>query len=296
MLRFTPHDIERGRGAGRLARADRRAENGLFRMGAEILNHLAGASHETAGAGERFREAAAHEVDLVVQLEVIDRAAPLPAEHAETVGVIKHQETAVLLGRFDDLRQANDMALHRIHALDHDHLRDAVRNGLDDLAQILGIVVGEAFDRGHRQTDAVPHAGMDVLVDEDDVALLREGGDARHAGEVAGNADMAGLAAEEGGQLLLDLVVESPGTVGRAGPGRAGAPAEHGGATGLNHLGMKRQPEVVVARQHDHIPALQRNMRPLLRLGGMVVGRVFQPHLGGIVPAAAFENRLLVAG
>ena len=167
-----------GRGGG-LAGADGRAEEGLLGVGAEILDQVARTGDKSAGAGERFRQRAADEVDLVVELEVIDGAAALPAEDAETVGVVDHGETAGLLADLRELRQAADVAFHRIHALDHEHFGRDKGNGFQDVPQVLGVVVAEALDRGHRQADAIPQAGMDIFIGEDHVALLRKSGDGR---------------------------------------------------------------------------------------------------------------------
>jgi hypothetical protein len=59
---------------------------------------------------------------------------------------------------------------------------------------------------------------------------------------------------------------------------------------------MEGQAEVVVARQHDHLLAVEPDRRALLGLHGVVEGRVFQPHLCRVVVAATGLNRLLGLG
>ena len=100
MLGLGLHDLERGLGAGGLARADGGGENGLFGVGAQVLDDLAGGGDKAAGAGERFRHAPADDVDLVVEGEVIDGAAALTTEYAETMGVVDDGEAIVFLGDF----------------------------------------------------------------------------------------------------------------------------------------------------------------------------------------------------
>ena len=169
-------------------------------------------------------------------------------------------------------------------------------NAFDELAQILGIVVRKALEGGQRETDAVPHAGVDVLVGQDHITALGEGGDGGHAREVAGHADMAGFTVEEGRELFFQIDVVGAGTVGQAGAGGARAPFQHGGAARLDHGGVKGEAEIIVAGQHDHVAAVQADVRALLPLHGVVIRRVLQPHFGGVVVAASLHDRLLVPG
>jgi len=111
---------------------------------------------------------------------MIDGPAPTPAEDAKTVGVVEHRETAVLLGDLGEFGQARDVTLHRVHALDHQHLRRLGVERGEHRAKVVGAVVGESLHRGHGEPDSVPKAGVDVLVGEDEVALL---GERSHAGE-----------------------------------------------------------------------------------------------------------------
>jgi hypothetical protein len=202
---------------------------------------------------------------LSLSPKVIGGAAALAAEHAEAVGVVEHGEAVVFLGDGGELRQAADVPLHRVNALDDEVLGRGGIGGGDNLAEVVRAVVGKAFHRGHGETDAVPETGVEVLVGEDHVALLGEGCDARHAGEVAGGVDVAGFAAEKGGELFLKVHVVGAGPVGGAGAGGAGAPLEEGGAAGLDNLGVKRQAQVVVARQHDHVAPIEPDLRAGLR-------------------------------
>ena len=67
VLRLRLHDLERGLGAGGLARADRGAEDRLLGMRAQELDHVLGGGDEAARAGERLGKAAADHVDAVVE-------------------------------------------------------------------------------------------------------------------------------------------------------------------------------------------------------------------------------------
>src|SRR5665213_703836 len=76
--------------------------------------------------------------------------------------------------------------------------------------------------------------------------------------------------------------------------GRARPPFEEGRAPGLDHLRVEGKPEVVIAREHDHLLALQVNGCALLGVHGMVEGGIPQPHLRRVVLAAAPQYGLLV--
>ena len=135
---------------------------------------------------------------------------------------------------------------------------------------------------------------MKVFIGQDDIALLGKGRDARHARKIAGGMHVAGFAPEEGGEFFLELEMVGARAVGGAGPGGGGAPLEHGGATGFDDLGMEGEAEIVVARQHDHVAAIEPDLGAALRLHGEVVGRVLEAHLGRVIVAATRQNRLLV--
>ena len=87
-------------------------------------------------------------VDLLREPELIRGAAALFAEDAEAVGVVQDGENFVFGGDGGDLRQAADVAFHRVNALDDEQLGGGAGRGRDDLPEVLGIVVRESLDRG----------------------------------------------------------------------------------------------------------------------------------------------------
>jgi hypothetical protein len=87
----------------------------------------------------------------------------------------------------------------------------------ENVAQVIGAVVRKPFHRRHREPDAIPEARVDIFVGEDDVALLRERGDARKTGQIAGDVDVAGFAAEKCRESLLELDVDTSASRSRCG-------------------------------------------------------------------------------
>lgn len=262
-------------------------------MGAEVFDEGFVAGDKAAYGAEGFGHAAADDVHLVGDAEVVGGAAALAAEDAEAVGVVEHGEHFVGGGGFEEGGEGGDVAFHRVDAFDGEEFGGVAGELGGDVAEIGGVVVGEAFEGGGGEAGAVPHAGVDVFIGEDDVALLREGGEAGEAGEVAGGVDLAGFFAEEGGEFGFEGEVVGAGAVGDAGAGGAGAPFEEGGAGGLDGFGVEGEAEVVVAGEHDHVAAVEADAGALLPLGGVVVGGVAEAELGGGVVAAAVGDRVL---
>ncbi len=83
----------------------------------------------------------------------------------------------------------------------------------------------------------------------------------------------------------------SPRAVGDARPGGARAPSPRSLRAGFDHFGVKGKPEIIVAGKHDHLASLQLDLSPLLRLHGMVVRIIFQPHLGRIIISRSGDDR-----
>ena len=83
------------------------------------------------------------------------------------------------------------------------------------------------------------------------------------------------------------------GTVRRPGASGARSPFQQCGASGLDHLGMERESEIIVAGKHDHLAAIEFYRGPALGLHGVIIRRVFQPHLGRVVVATASNDAFL---
>lgn len=292
VLRFALDDVEGGRSTSGLRRAEGGTEDGVLRVSAEILDEVPGAGDETARAGEGLRHAGAKDIDLGVETEVIDRATTLAAEDTKAVGIVEDGETAEVFHGGEEFGDPGDVPFHRIHAFEHEHLWGVGGKGGGDLAEILDAVMGEPFDGGVRQPDAVPKAGVKVFVREDDVAFLGEAGDAGHARQITCGVDVAGFTTEEGGEFFFELDMVGAGAVGGAGAGGAGAPFEHGGTAGLDDLWVEGKAKVVVAREHDHVAAVVSDVGTLLCVDGPIVGGVLESHLRGVVVAAAREDGL----
>jgi len=106
---------------------------------------------------------------LFVEAEVIDGTTPLPAEHAEAVGVVEHAEGAIIFGDLRDFGQPADVPLHRVNALDDDHFRVSAPTVAMTSRKSAGLLCEKRSTVAARR---MPSRGrVEILVGEDDVAF-----------------------------------------------------------------------------------------------------------------------------
>ena len=79
--------------------------------------------HVPAEDAHRLAQGADLDGDAAVEVEVVDAAAAVPAEHARGVGVVHEDGRAVLLGRVHDPGQRRDVAVHAEDAVRDDEDR-----------------------------------------------------------------------------------------------------------------------------------------------------------------------------
>ena len=115
-------------------------------------------------------------------------------------------------------------------------------------------------------------AGVVLPVADHIVVPPHQRGDNAHVGLEAGaEGDDAGLA-QESAQLLLQLQVHLQRAVEEPGAGAAGAVLLQRPDTGLHHLRVGGQPQIVVGAQHDAALALHHDLHILAGLEGVEVG------------------------
>ena len=105
-----------------------------------------------------LRQRAHLDVDAPVHLEVVHRAAPVPAEHAARMRVVHHHDAAGLFGQVAQRRQRPDIAVHAEDAVGDEQLALRRRQVLDDLARRVHVLVRKDLDGGAAQAAAFPAA------------------------------------------------------------------------------------------------------------------------------------------
>jgi hypothetical protein len=79
-------------------------------------------------------------IDAAVQVKVVHRAAPIPAQHARGMGIVNHHDAPILFRQLDELRQGRNVPVHR---------EDAVGDGQGPLAPGYVYQIGGATRHFH---------------------------------------------------------------------------------------------------------------------------------------------------
>ena len=87
-------------------------------MRPQKFDRVSAAGNKTTGAGKRFRKTAADDVDLIADSKMVSSSPTLTSEYTQSMGIIKHDESAMPLGGYQEIRARRNVSLHRIHALD----------------------------------------------------------------------------------------------------------------------------------------------------------------------------------
>ena len=93
-----------------------------------------------------------------------------------------------------------------------------------DFLQVIEIIVSEDAQLGPRKPRGIDDAGVDQLIDRDDIIAVEERADDAGGGGITGGKGQRGLGAFEGGQSFLQDMMRSQRTAQQA--GRPGARAE----------------------------------------------------------------------
>ena len=98
-FRLLHQDVERGHAGQHHRRRMRRREQERPRAVIQEVDQIRVAGDVAAERADRLRQRADLDVDPAVHAEMIDRAAPVLAEHAARVRVVDHHDAAGLLRR-----------------------------------------------------------------------------------------------------------------------------------------------------------------------------------------------------
>ncbi len=122
-LRLALDDVERREHRRRPTTGGGAAEKiSSARVVLDEIDHPLVTGDEAAHRRQRLRKGSHHQIDFVLDAEVLGGAATVLAEHADAVRVVDHQARAVALLLLDDRRQVGEVPLHRKDAIDDDQL------------------------------------------------------------------------------------------------------------------------------------------------------------------------------
>ena len=265
------HDLEGGHGRGHPGRRGAGGEHEAGREVLDVVEHLALADQPAADAGQRLAEGAADQVDVVAQAEVC--AVPRPpgpiTPSACASSTSRRAPCFFTIGTM--LVELGDLALGAEHAVGDDERALAGSSFCSARSSDSGVVVLVAHQLragGLPEAHAVVQRGVHVAVDRTPrcVLLLSRRGAGREVHLVAGGEDQRRLLADEGGELLLELLVQLHRAVDQARAGHARAEAIDGGLGRLAHLGVRGQAQVVVRAEHQHALAVDLRLRAVVEV------------------------------
>ena len=248
-------------------RGERVREQVRPRALAQEVDDLLPSAHVAPGrAAEGLAEGAGQDVDPVHDAEVLGRAAAPGAHEADGMAVVDHDERPVALGQIADLAQRRDEAVHREDPVGHDELEARPRGrGLGEpCVEVRHVAVPVPKAPRLAQADPVDDRGVVQLVADHGVLLAEEGLEDAAVCVEAGRVEDRVGGAEEGAQARLELLVDLERAADEADGGHAVAPALERGVRGGDHLGMVREPEVVVGAEIEHAPPAREGDRGAL--------------------------------
>ena len=222
------------------------------------------AGDEAAEARERLAEGAEEQVHLGLDALGRGRSPPLRTEDPDAVRVVYVEAKPVPAPQLAQALEVGDAPGHREDRVgDHQGVLPFAAPG--ELAlEVIEVLVDA--DRAAPDARALDEARVVLGVGEDDaVGALREQTDAAQVREEAGREDDGRFFVRELGELALEPLVKVEIAVQQARAGAARAVLVDGLVRGLEHLGVMRQPEVVVRAEHDDLAPLHRDDGPFGR-------------------------------
>ena len=171
--------------------------------------------------------------------------AALP-EHAKPVRVVNHDAGTTRLGEPNDLRQVDDVAAHREHAVDHHESPALVRHAVEARLEVGHVVVLEPQELAVAQLAASVDARVVLAVADHVVVHADER--AYYAGvrlETRAESERR-FPAKELRDFLLKLDVQVESAVQEARAGTASAVFLDRLYAGLHHVVAYRKPKIVV--------------------------------------------------
>src|SRR3954471_950453 len=260
-------DPQRAEGGAHRRRHRGGREHERARLDAQEVDHVVRAGDEAAAGGERLRERAHAQVDVVLAVEQLRRAPAELAQHADPVGLVDHQAGAVRAAERGHVGQRREVALHREEAVDDHQHPPAVRLGArEHRLELVQPVVAEGPHPRAGERDGVEDRRVVAAVAHDSVAGVEQRADRAGVGEVARGVDDRVLRAHPLGQLALELEVQRGGAVHEARAGQARAVVLERLARGGLDARVAGQPEVVVRAERDPLLALHQGDRAGLGL------------------------------
>ena len=220
------------------------------------------AAREAAVRAERLAQRPGHDVDLVLEPGLGDRAAPVGSDGADGLRLVDEHADVVAARELDDLLERRHVPVEAEHAVGRDQ-RAAAVGLLEPPREVLGIAVAVREGLGARQAAAVGDRAVRELVVEHDLALAGQRWDDAEVGQRARAEHDRRVGAGEAREALLEPAVQRHRPGGQARRAGAHAPAHRGVRRRLAHARVVGEPEAVARAEDEYGPPVEHDPRAL---------------------------------
>jgi len=255
--RLALDDSEPLEGRRRVWRRAGCGEDECRRRVAEVADEPLAPGEVAAAGAEGLADRPHPQVPLArIDAEVVADPAPLRPHRADRVRLVDVEHRVVTTLNLEEPRQIGEVAIHAVDPLDrHDNAPVFRAEVAEEAVELVVIVVAEAPLARLRGDRSLDHAVVGQLVIEDQVFGVEEVVEDRGVRAIATGENGRTLGAEERRQLPIEVVEER--VVAADHPARRSAAAEavDGRLRRSRHIRMAREPEVIEAREADHVAA-----------------------------------------
>ena len=172
----------------------RSGEQERARTVVEEVDEVARATDVAAERTDCLGESSDLYIDAAVDVEVIDCAAAVAAEHAGCVGVVDHHDGAVFFGEIAERREGADVAVHGEDAVSDEELFAGLVLHTGELGFGVGnVLVLEDKNPGTGEASTVDDGGVVQLVGDDEIVFAENGGHSASVGGESGLENNAGF-------------------------------------------------------------------------------------------------------
>ena len=172
----------------------------------------------------------------------------LIAEHAEAVGIIEQQPSAVLAAQAVQAGQVGAIAIHAEHALAR-HQRAAAGILRQQRGELVILLMGKAAERSGGKRGGFLHRSVAIFVGQQHIVFAQEAEQHRLIGGIAAGKHKRALIAQPAGQKLLQRFVGIGVAAHQRRAAAAAAEARERLLPGGNHAFIAAQAQIIVAAE-----------------------------------------------
>ena len=251
------HHLEHTDASGHEARSHRVGEEvRTAALTQHVNDFLATRGEATHGTTKGLAEGTGQDFNLATEVEVLGHATTGLADHASGVAFVHHHHGVVFLGKFVNLVERANVAVHREHAVGDDEAEAAALRVLQLLLKVGHVGVGIAETLGLAEAHAVDDGSVVQSIGDDGVVGTEQRFKHTAVGIEASSVKDGVFRAEELSNLGFQLLVEVLATTDEADRSHTIATGIHAVLGGLNQFGVVGEAEIIVCTEVEaHLAA-----------------------------------------